>query len=466
MTARFPARDKVAIVGLGATQYTRSGTRTAPALAIEAAQQAITDAGLKPEDIDGLIGSSWNACPPPTYLQAALGIPELTWSAQHIVPFATLLISAMNAVAAGVCETALVYTSLNRMPGLSQSAASDPFRARMVNNLGGLQWIGRQIPGLASSYSGWMQRYMHEYGACREDFGRLAISNRSYAADNPRAIFREPLTMEAYLAARMVENLGGLQLTGRQIPGLASSYSGWMQRYMYEYGAKREDFGRLAISNRSYAADNPRAIFHEPLTMDEYLGARMVREPMCMLDMDIPIDGADAVVVTTAERARDLKKPPVLIHAATYGQVIHGEDDQMPGLRNLSKHAVARNLWPRSELALADMDIFFPYDGFSVIMMNDIEVAGYCGPGEAPDFVKSHWDAKTNRLKIDGKILVNPHGGALSEGGNQSAGHIREATTQLRGDAGARQSPHPVKNALLISGSLFFNTVGLVLRTA
>ena len=392
-TARFPAQDKVAIVGLGATQYTRNGTRTAPALAIEAAQQAILDAGLTAQDIDGLIGSSWNACPPPTYLQAALGIPELTWSAQHIVPFATLLISAMNAVAAGVCETALVYTSLNRMPGLSQSAASDPFRARMVNNLGGLQWIGRQIPGLASSYSGWMQRYMHEYGARREDFGRLAISNRSYAADNPRAIFREPLTMEAYL------------------------------------------------------------------------DARMVREPMCMLDMDIPIDGADALVVTTTERARDLRKTPVLIHAATYGQVMHGDDDQMPSIRNLSKHAVARNLWPRSELALADMDIFFPYDGFSMIMMNDIEVAGYCGPGEAPDFVKSHWDVKTNRFKIDGKILVNPHGGALSEGGNQSAGHIREATTQLRGDAGARQSPHPVKNALLISGSLFFNTVGLVLRT-
>ena len=391
--ARFPARDKVAIVGLGATPYARTGDRTAPALAIEAAQQAILDAGLSAQDIDGLIGGSWNACPPPAYMQAALGIEEVTWTVHHIIPFATLLISAMNAVASGVCTTALVYAGLNRMPGLSQSAAADPFRQRMVNNLGGLQWNGQQVPGLSASYSGWMQRYMHEYGASREDFGRLAISNRSYAADNPRAIFREPLTMEAYLASRMV------------------------------------------------------------------------REPMCMLDMDSPIDGADAVVVTTAERARDLKKPPVLIHAATYGQVIHGDDDQMPSLDNLSKHAVVRNLWPRSELALADMDIFFPYDGFSIIMMNDIEVAGYCGRGEGPDFVRSNWDAETNRLKIGGKILVNPHGGALSEGGNQSAGHVREAITQLRGEAGPRQSAHPVNNALLISGSLFFNTVGLILRT-
>lgn len=392
-TAPFPARDKIAIVGLGSTQYSRDGTKTAPALAIEASQNAIRDAGLGAQDIDGIVGSSWNATPPPVYMQAALGIEEVTWTVSHIIPFACLVISAMNAVASGVCTTALAYAGLNRMPGLSQSAAKDPFRLRMVNNLGGLQWNGRQIPGLSSSYSGWMQRYMHEYGATREDFGRLVISDRSYAADNPRAIFREPLTMEGYL------------------------------------------------------------------------GARMVREPMCMLDMDIPIDGADAVVVTTVERARDLKKTPVIIHAATYGQVMHADDDQISSLDNFSKHAVMRNLWPRSELALKDMDIFFPYDGFSIIYMNDIEMAGYCKRGEAPDFIKSNWDEKTNRVKIGGKILVNPHGGALSEGGNQSAGHVREAITQLRGEAGPRQAPEKLRNALLISGSLFFNTVGLILRT-
>lgn len=393
MRARFPARDQVAIVGLGSTDYTRSGVRTAPGLAIEACQKAILDAGLGPADIDGLIGSSWNANPPPVYMQSALGIPEVTWTASHIIPFACLLISAMNAVFSGVCTTALVYAGLNRMPGLSRSAASDPFRTRMIQNLGGLQWNGRQVPGLSSSYSGWMQRYMHEYGAKREDFGLLAISDRSYAADNPRAIFREPLTMEDYLAARMV------------------------------------------------------------------------REPMCMLDMDIPIDGADAVVVTTTERARDLAKKPVLIHAATYGQSLHAEDDQSASLSKLSKEVVARHLWARSELTLADMDIFFPYDGFSIIMMNDIEVAGYCGPGEGPAFVRSNWDAASDRLKIGGDILVNPHGGALSEGGNQSAGHVREAITQLRGEAAERQSDRELQNALLISGSLFFNTVGLVLRT-
>ena len=393
-TARFPARDKVAIVGLGSTQYTRDGGKTAPALAIEASQQAIRDAGLNAQDIDGLIGGSWNASPAPVYMQAALGIEEVTWTVHHLIPFATLVISAMNAVFSGVCTTALVYAGLNRMPGLSQSASKDPFRQRMVNNLGGLQLNGRQIPGLSSSYSGWMQRYMHQYGATREDFGRLCISDRSYAADNPRAIFR-----------------------------------------------------------------------NTPLTMEQYLDARMVREPMCMLDMDIPIDGADAIVITTVERARDLKKKPVIIHAATYGQVIHAEDDQMPSLDNFSKHAVMRNLWPKSELTLKDMDIFFPYDGFSIIYMNDIEMAGYCKRGEAPDFVKSNWDAKTNRFKINDKILVNPHGGALSEGGNQSAGHVREAITQLRAEAGARQAQNELKNALLISGSLFFNTVGLVLRT-
>ena len=101
MSARFPAQDKVAIVGLGATAYSRNAGRSAPALAIEAAQMAIRDAGLEREAIDGLIGAGWNACPPPAYMQAALGIPEVTWTVQHIIPFATLLISAMSAVAPG-----------------------------------------------------------------------------------------------------------------------------------------------------------------------------------------------------------------------------------------------------------------------------------------------------------------------------------------------------------------------------
>lgn len=390
---RFPAQDQIAIVGVGATEYARNGTRTAPALAIEAAQKAILDAGLTAQDIDGLVGSSWNASPPPTYMQAALGIEEVTWTAQHIVPFSCMVISAMNAVFSGVCTTALVYAGLNMMPGLSHSASKDPFRQRMINNLGGLQWNGRQIPGLSSSYSGWMQRYMYEYRATREDFGLLAISDRSYAADNPRAIFRAPLSMEQYLATRMV------------------------------------------------------------------------REPMCMLDMDIPIDGADAVVVTTTRRARDLKKKPVLIHAATYGQAMHAEDDQIPSLDQMSKQVVIRNLWSRSALTLKDIDIFFPYDGFSIIYMNDIEVAGYCKRGEAREFIRNNWDADGNRLKIGGQILVNPHGGALSEGGNQSAGHVREAITQLRGEAGSRQAENAPKHALLVAGSLFFNTVGIVLRT-
>ena len=107
--------------------------------------------------------------------------------------------------------------------------------------------------------------------------------------------------------------------------------------------------------------------------------------------------------------------------------------------------------------------MYFPYDGFSFITLSWIENVGWCGPGEGGAFVESHWDKDANRILIDGRIPVNPHGGALSEGGTQGSGHVREAVVQLRGQAGDRQVPD-ARTAFLTPGGFFFNAQGLVLR--
>lgn len=243
----------------------------------------------------------------------------------------------------------------------------------------------------------------------------------------------------------------------------AVGYAAWASRYLHEYNASREGFARVAVNDRANAARNPLAAVRDPMTFEDYYAARMVREPLGLYDMDVPVDGADALVITTAERARDLPRKPVLIHAATTGLTGPNEEDQIPGLHRHGQHVVAEALRAKSDLWLPDVDVYFPYDGFTVLTLSWIENIGWCGPGEAGDFLKQHWDAESGRVLINGTIPLNPHGGALSEGGTQGSGHIREAVTQLRGDAGDRQVPG-AKTALVTPGGFFFNAQGLVLR--
>jgi len=243
----------------------------------------------------------------------------------------------------------------------------------------------------------------------------------------------------------------------------AVGYTAWASRYLHEFGVGREVLGRVAINARSNAMRNPAAAMRDPLTMDDYLHARMIRWPLCLLDMDVPVDGADAFVITTAERARDLPHRPVLVHAATLGQIAKNEEDQTPSLRQHGQQVVTESLRARSDFWIDDCDVYFPYDGFSIITLNWFENAGFCGPGEAGAFIAEHWDDATNRILIDGRVPVNPHGGALSEGGTQGSGHLREAVHQLQGRAGDRQVAG-AERAIVTAGGFFFNAQGCTLR--
>ncbi len=242
----------------------------------------------------------------------------------------------------------------------------------------------------------------------------------------------------------------------------AVGYTAWASRYMHEFGATKEDFGLIAINDRSNAARNPAAALTHPLTMQEYLEARMIRWPLCLFDMDVAVDGADAFIVTTAERARDMPLPPVLINAAVHGMVANNEEDQIDGLAHHGQHIVVDSLKAKSDFWIDGADVFFPYDGFSIIALAWIENVGYCGAGEAGEFMRQYWDAESNSVRLNGKVPFNPHGGSLSEGATQGSGHVREAIHQLQGLAGDRQVPG-ARTALLTPGGFFFNAQGLTL---
>lgn len=242
----------------------------------------------------------------------------------------------------------------------------------------------------------------------------------------------------------------------------AAGYAAWASRYLYEYGASRDTFARIAINQRTNAASNPLAAIQTPLTMDDYYAARMIREPLCMLDMDFPVDGADAFVLTTTERARSLAQPPVLVHATATGLVAQNEEDQLPSITHHGQHVVIDTLKAKSDVWLDDFDVYFPYDGFTVITAQWIENTGWCGPGEAGQWLEQHWDDASNRVLINGRVPMNPHGGSLSEGATRGSGFLREAVVQLRGQAGSRQAAG-AKSALVTTGGFFFNSQGAVL---
>lgn len=244
----------------------------------------------------------------------------------------------------------------------------------------------------------------------------------------------------------------------------AVGYTAWASRYIHEFAVPRETLGLVALNDRANAARNPGAAKREPLSMDQYLSSRMVRWPLCMYDMDVAVDGADAFVITTAERANDLGLPAVLVNAVTLGVTGKNDEAQTPSLRRHGHQVVVDALRARSDFWIDDIDVYFPYDGFSIIALNWLENVGFCRPGEAGDFLRQHWDAHEGRVLIDGRIPVNPHGGALSEGATQGSGHLREAVHQLQGLAGERQV-EGARHALVTAGGFFFNAQGCTLRS-
>jgi acetyl-CoA acetyltransferase len=204
-------------------------------------------------------------------------------------------------------------------------------------------------------------------------------------------------------------------------------------RSMHEYGLTKEQLGWVAIAERRHAARNPDAVFTEPITMEDYLGARPISSPLSLLDCDIPVDGAVAVVISAADTAAGLRRPVRL--EAMGGAMRHRPLwDQWDDLTTMAAHDAAAQLWSRTDLTAADLDMAQIYDGFSIFVPMWLEALGVCGPGEGGPFVEGG-----KRIDLGGDLPVNTWGGQLSGGRLHGYGFLAEAIRQLRGEAGARQ---------------------------
>lgn len=218
------------------------------------------------------------------------------------------------------------------------------------------------------------------------------------------------------------------------------------QRWMSEYGRPEDDFGHIAVNARRWSALNPRAVLREEVTMEDYLSSRMVVDPLRVLDCDYPVNGAVATVITTAERAADLRQPAVLVDAMTYATG-RGADwmfdvDFLYG----GAFDCGKRLWQRSSVDPGDIDVAQLYDGFTPVTVAWIEAIGACERGGFGE-----WVGDGSRLGPGGDFPLNTAGGQLAEGRLHGIGFLNEAVLQLRGQGEARQVPE-AQVAVVASG--------------
>jgi acetyl-CoA acetyltransferase len=221
-------------------------------------------------------------------------------------------------------------------------------------------------------------------------------------------------------------------------------------RYMYQYGATSEDFGRAVVQLRDYAATNPAAWgYSRPISLEDHQSSRWIAEPCIhLLDCCQQTDGSAAVVVTSRERAADLAAVPVVIGAAAGAGLFEQEiatDHYRPDLAVMDGSiALARQLFDRFGYRRSDIDAAMIYDAFTPIFLMQLEALGFCPLGAAKDFIAE------GNLGLGGSLPCNTNGGLIGEGYIHGLNLVLEATRQLRGTA-VNQVEHP--EAILVASS-------------
>ena len=289
-------------------------------------------------------------------------------------------------------------------------------------------WIngGMDLPGQAGSIVAAMQAVAN--GLCRHVLCFRTVWESTYAALG--------------VADGGGGGGGGGRASGGQqwtMPYGAMSAANWIgvnaSQYLHRYGATREQvLAPIAINGRTNAGRNPAAIYRDPMTLDDYLSARPITSPFGLYDCDIPCDGAVAVIVSDASVAGDLPKPAIRIEAV--GTQIQERPSWDQGTLTHEPQVLgqAAHLWTRTSLRHGDVDLALVYDGFTFNAVSWLEGLGFCGFGEAKD-----WLDGGRRIALDGELPVNTHGGQLSEGRLHGYGFVYEAMMQLRHEAGERQ---------------------------
>ena len=221
----------------------------------------------------------------------------------------------------------------------------------------------------------------------------------------------------------------------------------YAQRHFHDYGTTRETLGEIAINNRRNAALNPKAVFASPMSMADYLSARTISSPLCLFDCDVPVDASTAIIVSSAEARTDTASP---IYLEALGCALHGQDswdNYSPDLTRMAAHDAAAALWSQTNLTPKDVDTAQLYDGFSMLTLTWLEALGFCGKGEARDFLQGG-----ENISREGLLPLNTNGGQLSGGRTHGFGYFHEAILQLKGEAGERQLPRQPRAAVVANG--------------
>ncbi len=374
----FDLKDKAAIAGAGNSPYGRRLGRSPIDLAAEAIANALDDAGLVRDDLDGLIVS--------------FGSP-LGADADTLATLLGLKLRAYN-----------------------QTWAHGRFTASCI------QWAAMMVSaGFANAV------------ACLGSWSLSHIRRPKFGGAGDREGAREA-----------GGGHGEDPVFGMTSPGAGAALVA--RRYFERYGANSRQLAAVPVAFRKHAALNPIAIMREPITVEDHQASRFVCEPLRLLDYCLVNDGAACVIVTSAERARDLRKPPVYISGM---QPLPGGAEEFigtyPGFgvaqqRVFEYDAGVQPVYRMAGVTHKDIDALFTYDAFSILAWIALERFGFCKPGEAAAFTQN------GGIELGGELPMNTNGGLLSEGHILGWGHQVEIVRQLRGECGLRQ----IRNAGVI----------------
>lgn len=373
-----------AIVGIGATEFSKESGRSELQLAAECSLAACADAGVNPADIDGMITFTIDNSDE-IGLARCLGVKDLAYTTR--IPgggaaAAATLYQAMAVVNAGVCDTVLIWRAMN-------------------------------------------ERSQYRFG-------------------------QNPTNMAGYSGGHGTGSLLWCIPFGAMTPASWGALQG--ARYLHAYGITNRDLGHVSVQQRAYAARNPKAWFYErPITLEDHQNSRWIQEPwLRLLDCCQESDGGVAILVTALDRARDLKQPPVRIAGACQSipynvEVIsnyyHDDLTVMP-----EAVGTARRLYAQTGLKPADMQAAMLYDAFTPQVLMQLEAFGFCGRGEAAEFVKS------GALALDGAVPTNTHGGLLGEAYIHGVNSMAEGVRQVRGTSVNQVTRRTVEHVLVSSG--------------
>ena len=351
-------KDKYAIVGVGETEYSRASGRSTRSLGVEAIRNAIYDAGLTPQDVDGMLSYHGGDSTPSTTMMYDLGMRLNFYMDCSGGGSSTeaLIGLAIGAIEAGMCDTVAIFRAMN---GYSQV------------RIGGT-------------------------------------------------------------GARAAAPIGGSDLLRRTF-GVASavqSFAFTFTRHMMEYGVTGEDLAQIKVTHSNHASNNPKALMKQRVTVDDVVNSRWIVKPCAhLLDCCLETDNATCIIVTSAERAKDLRHPPSYIMAVQGRGVKPGGDFhyQYAPISRVAGYYVGPRLFELAGVTHDDIDVTGCYDAFTYTTLLQFEDYGFCKKGEGKDYVKS------GITDLGGRRPNNTSGGHLCEGYTHGMNMVIENTRQIRG---------------------------------